>query len=95
MARFRVNKLYTVENIILGHEIHTPVWWKPWKKEVLTRKFEEKLGGHAVLIVNGMVIRELRGKVDKSSYEFECEAPEGNPEVICFHSTVCEVERLS
>ncbi len=95
MARFRVNKLYRLETIVLSHEIYTPVWWKPWKKEVFTRKFEDRLGGHAVLIVNRVVVRELRGKVDKSSYEFECEAPDGYPEVICFHDTVCEGERLS
>lgn len=94
MARFRVNKLYRLENIVIGHEIYTPVWWKPWKKEVFTRQFKDRLGGHSVVTVNGVVIRELLGKVDESSYEFECEAPDGNPEVICFHGTVCEVERL-
>lgn len=94
MARFRVNKLYRIESIILGHEIYTPIWWKPWNKKVFTRTAEEMLMGHAVLICGGVFIRELRGRLVDSSYEFECEAPRGFPKVFSFNGTVCEVERM-
>lgn len=50
--------------------------------------------GHAYLMVGKTMIRELKGKVDKPGYIFECDAPDGEPWVITVDGAECVVERL-
>lgn len=91
MAKFVIHKLngYGPITSVCWQE----KWWNPWSWKSYAWRSMDRMG-HAYLMVGKTMIRELKGKVDKPGYIFECDAPDGEPWVITVDGAECVVERL-